>query len=87
MIKELPTMMTVQDVADYRGIPVADAVVLVKQYRVVGTYYPSKGRAAALYDAADVADKCRRGHLLPAPKATCKTCKFLTAIGREETHG
>ncbi len=75
---DLPTLMTFDDIVRYhRG----DSS-LTKKFRSVGSYSPPSGRPIPLWAAEDIADKCRQGHLLPAPGADCKPCAFLERIGR-----
>jgi hypothetical protein len=70
--------MTYEDIFEYRG-----DTDLTKVAPVVGTYNPSSGRPVPLWAAEDIAEKCARGHLLPALGAVCKTCKFMDAVGHE----
>lgn len=74
--KELPILMTYEDITSYHGDD-----DMAKKVSPVATYNPPVGRPQPLWAAEDIADKCRRNHLLPAIGAECKTCKFMDAIG------
>lgn len=80
MVKDLPLMMTLEDISRYHGISPEQAAAWAKQCPVVGNYFPPKGWAVKLYATEDIVDKCSDGHWLPAPGAECKVCVFLARI-------
>ena len=74
---DIPQLLTVEDVAQYRGITRTAAAVFCKDLEVVG-WYAHPGKAPApLYSSVDADVTCENGHLKrKRSRGVCPACRY-----------
>lgn len=80
-MNDVPVLLTVDDVARYRGTTKTAASTLCRQLEIAGWYCPPIGSPIALYAATDANVTCENGHLKPKrSRGTCRTMQVRSEI-------
>jgi hypothetical protein len=79
---DIPTLLTSEYVARYRGVTKAAASAFCKELEVAG-WYSHPGRAPiALYSSVDADVTCENGHLKrKRNRGVCRSCRYEQKYG------
>jgi hypothetical protein len=75
-VSDVPILLTVTDVAVYKGVTRGQAQRLCKSLKVRGWYCDPTKAPIALYDSIEAGVSCENGHVMPAYRRTCRVCRY-----------
>ncbi|NVN51309.1 helix-turn-helix domain-containing protein [Mycolicibacterium hippocampi] len=82
MTDDIPALMTVEEVAEYRGVTKPAASALCKGLEVAGWYTHPGRQPIALYSSTDADVTCENGHLkAKRSRGVCRSCRYEAKYG------